>query len=82
MTQYIEPRRIYAAKCMAVSDDIVAVNSNGQHGFDIVTYSDEGVAIEVMLSKTDSLKLREALNEWYESIKGELQCAASPATPD
>lgn len=81
MTQYIEPRRIYAAKCMAVSDDIVTVNSNGQLGLDIVTYSDDAASTEVMLTVADSLKLRDALNEWYEKIKGELPCAASPATP-
>ena len=81
MTQYIEPRRIYVAKCMAVSDDIVAVNSNGQLGLDIVTYSDDEAVTEVMLSVADSLKLRDALNEWHESIKGELPCAASPVTP-
>lgn len=81
MTQSIEPRRIYVAKCMAVSDDIVVVNSNGHLGLDITTYSEDEASTEVMLSAADSLKLRDALNEWHEHIKGDLPCAASPATP-
>lgn len=81
MTQYIETQRIYVARCMATSGDIITVTSNGPLGLDITTYSDDEAVTEVILSVADSLKLRDAINEWYEKIKGELPCDASPVTP-
>lgn len=81
MTQYTEPQRIFVAKCLAIPDDGVIVHSHGMSGLDIGQCVNGRPESEVYLSLTDSLKLREALNEWHESIKGDLPCDVLPATP-
>ena len=65
MKRSIEPRRIYAARCMADTQDVMIVTEYVTSGVDVTIFSEVGTA-EVVLSKADTEKLYEALRQWHD----------------
>lgn len=66
MKRSIEPRRIYAARCMADTQDVMIVTEYVTSGVDVTIFSEAGTA-EVVLSKSDTEKLYKSLRDWYDN---------------
>lgn len=66
MKRSIEPRRIYAARCMADTQDVMVVTEYVTSGVDVTIFSEAGTA-EVVLSKSDTEKLYKSLRDWYDN---------------
>ena len=66
MKRSTEPRRIYAARCMADTQDVMIVTEYVTSGVDVTIFSEAGTS-EVVLSKSDTEKLYKSLRDWYDN---------------